>query len=240
MASHNHLFTVLGFHAVASNPTKKNRNAKRVFLNVPQQQQQQQQTRSTKIFSNDPNYNNIVGLNEDGDFAMLGVNMEDDERKTERGQDALSLLSNGDLSFLKLSSSQNDYLSTQSSSSTTATNRIPDTSNHFETMASPPPPSSSSSSSSSSQHYNNSDFDNHDANDNSHQREVFEMEQWLQTDVMPTLERMYIKSYARNLVAIGFHPDCVTRFELTMEDLTFMKLLHRKFFYHEIIGTNTK
>ena len=59
--------------------------------------------------------------------------------------------------------------------------------------------------------------------------------EWL-SDIMPTLRDSDIDSYARKFVAIGFAPDCVTQCELTWDDLSFMKLLHRRYLFNEITG----
>ena len=59
--------------------------------------------------------------------------------------------------------------------------------------------------------------------------------EWL-SDIMPTLRDSDIDSYARKFVAIGFDAGCVTQCELTWDDLSFMKLLHRRYLFNEITG----
>lgn len=58
---------------------------------------------------------------------------------------------------------------------------------------------------------------------------------WL-SEIIPTLRDSDNVTYSRKLVAIGFDPGCVTQCELTWDDLSFMKLLHRRYFLHEITG----
>lgn len=59
------------------------------------------------------------------------------------------------------------------------------------------------------------------------------LEDWL-IDMIPTLKPNDAKGYARNLARIGFDPECVTRSELEIDDLSFMKVLHRRFLYNKI------
>ena len=59
--------------------------------------------------------------------------------------------------------------------------------------------------------------------------------EWL-SDIMPTLRHSDIDSYAREFVAMGFHPGCVTQCELTWDDLGFMKMLHRRYLFNEMTG----
>ena len=59
--------------------------------------------------------------------------------------------------------------------------------------------------------------------------------EWL-SEIMPTLRDADITRYARQFVAIGFDPSCVTQCELTWDDLDFMKMLHRRYLFNEITG----
>ncbi len=61
------------------------------------------------------------------------------------------------------------------------------------------------------------------------------VEEWL-SEIMPTLRDTDITRYARQFVAIGFDPGCVTQCELTWDDLGFMKMLHRRYLFNEITG----
>ena len=59
--------------------------------------------------------------------------------------------------------------------------------------------------------------------------------EWL-SEIIPTLRDADNLRYSQELVAIGFDPGCVTQCELTWEDLSFMKLLHRRYLHNEITG----
>ena len=72
----------------------------------------------------------------------------------------------------------------------------------------------------------------HDSDDDEAVEAVGE---WL-SDIIPTLRDADNVRYSQELVAIGFDPGCVTQCELTWEDLGFMKLLHRRYLYNEITG----
>jgi len=68
-----------------------------------------------------------------------------------------------------------------------------------------------------------------------HHQEVEAVQAWLM-DIFPTLQRHYNHEYAQKLVSIGFDPSCASQCELKFEDLEFMKLLHQRYVYNEIIG----
>lgn len=58
---------------------------------------------------------------------------------------------------------------------------------------------------------------------------------WL-LEVIPKLNRHDLGAYARGLSGIGFHPECVTMCELKVDDLDFMKVLHRRYLFNEVTG----
>lgn len=147
--------------------------------------------------------NSLIGLSEDGDFAMVGINVDDSEtlkskNNPSEGTEASSLMSG--LSFLGIRNIES----------------IAETSPDIETAA---------MTEATAIQFKGDD-----------KEEQTLLEMWL-LDVIPTLSPMYVQRYAKNLVKIGFDPDCDTRYELRFEDLSFMKLLHQRYFYHEIIGT---
>lgn len=66
-------------------------------------------------------------------------------------------------------------------------------------------------------------------------KEVDDMTMWL-LEIIPTLGDEDCIFYAEQLVSLGFHPDCVARLELQPEDLVFMKPLHQRFVLKTIQG----
>jgi len=61
------------------------------------------------------------------------------------------------------------------------------------------------------------------------------IEEWL-LSIIPTLNPNDVRAYAFGLDEIGFKPDCITQCELRYEDLTFMKVLHRRYLFNEVTG----
>ena len=55
-------------------------------------------------------------------------------------------------------------------------------------------------------------------------------------DLFPGLDTLEIQRYAAGLQSLGFDPNCESRYYLQAQDLTFMKVLHRRYFVAEIIG----
>ncbi|CAB9507458.1 expressed unknown protein [Seminavis robusta] len=64
-------------------------------------------------------------------------------------------------------------------------------------------------------------------------QEVEDMTFWLQ-DMIPTLRDDDCIHYADALVSLGFDPECVTAGALVMDDLHFMKPLHRRYLVKEV------
>ena len=54
--------------------------------------------------------------------------------------------------------------------------------------------------------------------------------------MIPSLSQADIQKYARGLMSIGYDPDCITSDEIRFEDLEFMKILHKRYFYREVTG----
>ena len=63
------------------------------------------------------------------------------------------------------------------------------------------------------------------------------VKQWL-FDTLPSLDKNDdLELYSEQLTRLGFHPDeCPSMCEISYEDLDFMKVLHRRYFYTEITG----
>lgn len=62
------------------------------------------------------------------------------------------------------------------------------------------------------------------------------VKQWL-FDTLPSLdENDDLDLYSERLTKLGFHPECPSVCEISYEDLDFMKVLHRRYFYKEITG----
>lgn len=75
----------------------------------------------------------------------------------------------------------------------------------------------------------------HPSHDSDDDEAIEAVGEWL-SEIIPTLRDADNVRYSQELVAIGFDPGCVTQCELTWEDLSFMKLLHRRYLYNEITG----
>ena len=62
------------------------------------------------------------------------------------------------------------------------------------------------------------------------------VKQWL-FDTLPSLDKNDdLELYSEQLTRLGFHPGCPSMCEISYEDLDFMKVLHRRYFYKEITG----
>ena len=162
-------------------------------------------------------YLNSFGLTDDGDFAILGVNVDDtdddDETTIPRGQSL-----DGDLSSLlsgtifvtetRSSASSSAVQSSLLSSTESIMGQRPDIADEKD---------------SNNIHY---------ATNNEALGEIMEY----LVEIMPTISEDDIESYAAGLGNIGFHPKCITMCELKLEDLDFMKVLHRRYFFNEVTG----
>lgn len=159
----------------------------------------------------------FIGLNDDGDFLMVGINGVDPlEIATQDDEDNDGTLPTASQSTipsfgLKLTSADDsiDMAAVQRFREQSEVSRIDQVA---QTKESAQP--------------------SHDSNDDEAVEAVGE---WL-SEIIPTLRDVDNVRYSQELVAIGFEPGCVTQCELTWEDLSFMKLLHRRYFYNEITG----
>ncbi|KAL7539355.1 hypothetical protein ACHAXR_009208 [Thalassiosira sp. AJA248-18] len=71
---------------------------------------------------------------------------------------------------------------------------------------------------------------------NEHDENLFlDIKDWL-LSVIPKLNENDIESYTQGLSNIGFHPDCATMCELKYDDLDFMKVLHQRYIFNEVTG----
>ena len=159
----------------------------------------------------------FVGLNDDGDFLMVGINGVDPlEIATQDDEDHDGTPPTASQSTipsfgLKLTSADDsiDMAAVQRFREQSEVSRI-DQAAQMKESARP----------------------SHGSDDDEAVEAVGE---WL-SEIIPTLRDADNVRYSQELVAIGFDPGCVTQCELTWEDLSFMKLLHRRYLYNEITG----
>lgn len=158
----------------------------------------------------------FVGLNDDGDFLMVGINgvdpLEIATQDEEEDNDGTLPLAAQSIPFgLKLTSADDsiDMIAVQRFREQSDVSRIDQGARTKE----------------SAQPSHGSDDD----------EAVEAVGEWL-SEIIPTLRDAENLRYSQELVAIGFDPGCVTQCELTWEDLSFMKLLHRRYLYNEITG----
>jgi hypothetical protein len=161
--------------------------------------------------------NDSLGLTADGDFAIFGINYHDTASLQNNNKDTnASENPLGGFLLQQLTGGASSLVGTSSnvpiSSPMEHFNRVPSSGSSNQM------PLSSSS----------TDIDPF---------QLEEMEEWL-LEVIPTLKEADLELYARGLLSIGFDPDCITQSEIRMEDLQFMKILHRRYFFNEITGVD--
>ena len=185
----------------------------------------------------------IFGLNEDGDFALVGINMKEESIVIQQQQQSTPGLN----TYL------DSLMTTMPSTTTTSTTRneiderflglmreqqqLPSgtgESTAFSFSPATPPFTTTSSSSTATA----ATIDRNDDNDNEHHAQVwYDKIYTLLQDVFPSLSEAERQRYTKGLLGIGFDPDCESRFYLREEDLaSFMKVLHRRYFVAEIVG----
>jgi hypothetical protein len=147
----------------------------------------------------------FVGLNDAGDFLMVGINGDDPLEISPREEEEQSMPSFG----LKLTSADDsiDMAAIQRFREQSEVSRIKEDTREEDNLSA--------------------------ANDDD--EVIGSIGEWL-SELIPTLRDTDNVKYARELVDIGFDPGCVTQCELTWDDLSFMKLLHRRYLYNEITG----
>ena len=151
------------------------------------------------------------GLTDDGDFAILGVNMKDPDDDDDDDATIFSQSINGGFSSM-------------------AVGTIFDQTSSQATIA---PVSQTIS---SDYHITSSKGNRPDVTKFSINEEIKgEIREYLM-EVMPTISQDDVESYSIRLGEIGFSPTCVTMCELKLEDLDFMKVLHRRYFFNEVTG----
>jgi hypothetical protein len=165
----------------------------------------------------------VGGLNDDGDFLMVGIN--DDAANLQYWSDttteeknlsitAASVSRTSSASSLGLESNSDSHIS----SSTTTTALDP-----LRTLSSS----------------TRDDVDDDDDVDSALLPPILatitRLHTWL-LEIIPTLSPADIQVYAAKLDDIGFDPECKTQCELLYDDLDFMKLLHRRYLFKEVSG----
>jgi hypothetical protein len=163
--------------------------------------------------------NDSWGLTDDGDFAILGINYYDTASSNNKNDDKNTIPSENPLGGFLL-----QQLTGGVSSLVGTSSNVPISSpmEHFNRV-----PSSGSS----------NQMPVHSSSTNIDPFQLEEMEEWL-LEIIPTLKELDLELYATGLLSIGFDPDCVTQSEIRMEDLLFMKILHRRYFFNEITGVD--
>jgi hypothetical protein len=161
------------------------------------------------------------GLTDDGDFAILGVNVQDpdeDENPTNAGQNV-----GGDISSLLAGT----FLGASKDKSSTIASSI-----DWQNVGTP----SATSSYVGVQQGSVSNNNRLDNTNLSMDEEAFADIMEYLMEIMPTISEDDVERYSVGLINIGFHPKCVTMCELKLEDLDFMKVLHRRYFFNEVTG----
>jgi hypothetical protein len=174
------------------------------------------------------------GLTEDGDFAMFGVNMQDPDEDQDKPTVGQSL--SGNISSL-LTGTIFDNANANTKPFTTGTPI------DWQNVGTAPIVSSARGSRADDAHFG---LDMQRGLHEKALRDLLiqkgldedvlnEIEEYLM-EIMPTLSETDVENYAMGLGSIGFHPKCVTLCELKLEDLDFMKVLHRRYFFNEVTG----
>ena len=152
------------------------------------------------------------GLTDDGDFAILGVNVkdpdDDDDDTTVLGQSI-----NGGISSMALGTIF-DQTSSQAATAPVS-----------QTI--------------SSDDHNTASKENgpHEIKFSINKEIKSEIREYIM-EVMPTVSEDDVERYSIGLGKIGFSPTCITMCELKLEDLDFMKVLHRRYFFNEVTGVD--
>jgi hypothetical protein len=172
---------------------------------------------STRLLHN----GGFFGLTDDGDFAILGVNMQDnvddDDNDTNpltssSGQDSLDMASfltgtifdNGAKSVGK----SVDTVAVTESNNSLDRDTLRNTSQKIRSQRTINPQTQA------------------------------DIAEYL-TQIMPIISKDEIEQYSIELDHIGFHPNCVSACELKLEDLDFMKVLHGRYFYKVVMDDHS-
>ena len=184
----------------------------------------------------------FLGLTDDGDFAMIGVNIDEITTDTTLDNDNISIKddnvgtvrppSSQSLSGFGSDVSLNDALFGRLSTSATANDTTTKTFAQSITLLDDnPTPSLSDSAIDKTQ----SDSASIASNYVTDEENLSNIEDWL-LSIIPKLNPNDVRAYAFGLDEIGFNPDCITQCELRYEDLNFMKVLHRRYLFNEVTG----
>ncbi|KAL3799747.1 hypothetical protein HJC23_010397 [Cyclotella cryptica] len=169
---------------------------------------------------------NSFGLTDDGDFAILGVNMEDPDEEESDKTNNIGQALGGDISALLTGTIFDGKPSNIKSYST-------GTPIDWQNVGAY---SDVSSAGSSPQSFTVPDGMRRDNVNFSQDDEALKEIKELLLEIIPTLSPGDTDNYSIGLSNIGFHPKCVTMCELKYEDLDFMKVLHRRYFFNEVTG----
>ena len=169
----------------------------------------------------------IWGLNEDGDFALVGINMDEpttvyNEESSRRPTNYLDTLMSPSPPSTSAARNEIDerflgLMRTSDLGSTTSSLKK----ETFQKRQSP-----------TTARWTASQTESDDANPEMTHKIIGFLE-----DIFPSLSEPELHRYATGLQAIGFDPNCELRFYLQEQDLDFMKVLHRRYFVAEIVGT---
>lgn len=206
--------SIHGFHPcnIITHPSKHNGNTR------------YRGTGYSSVRDNSRLYIGSFGLTDDGDFAILGVNMKDPDEDDETISNAGESLG-GDISSLLSGTIFDGTTEKKPLNRTTSTN--------WQNLGTP----------SIDATYGSFQQGPNTSNQNKWDRTTFHVNDKAQNDIMeylveimPTISEDDIENYSIALSNIGFHPKCVTMCELKYDDLNFMKVLHRRYFYNEVSG----
>uniref|UniRef100_A0A7S4VX95 Uncharacterized protein n=1 Tax=Ditylum brightwellii TaxID=49249 RepID=A0A7S4VX95_9STRA len=133
------------------------------------------------------------GLTDDGDFAMIGINVhpDDDDGNGDNKEIKKPVINSNEI---PPSTTMNEMLLPTSTSSITTSTTTTSSSNRRKEL----------------------------------------LKQYIQK-IFSTQPSSTIQEYTIQLDNIGFDPNCKSRFELRLDDLDFMKVLHARFFYQEVM-----
>ena len=170
--------------------------------------------------------NEFSGLNDDGDFLISGIN-DGNESRDDGNEQTSSVL--GSLSTTPSSTSFGAAFGGLKLTSADDTIDLSAVARFKEQADASKRESMSSRSEISNYSDDTMDFSAEDDD------AILVVEEWL-LEIIPTLRESDSRMYAERLFEIGFDPACISQCELTMEDLQFMKLLHRRYLFNEITG----
>ena len=180
-------------------------------FNIPTNIQTKQRTLPSLALSDE----NVVGLTDDGDFAISGVNIgQQQPQSSELGGDLASILGLSSVSAINDAAVEPPApVFPAMVSPTPLPAPVPTPVPEISVQKGQPPVVS--------------------------EEQLERVQEWLMTSI-PTLMDNDIELYADNLCLIGFDPECVSSGELLLEDLNFMKLLHQRYLYKQITTSTNR